>query len=86
MAGASGKKLDETYKLAWLRGLKTTYYLRTLGATHAEKSTVKAGALNAVPADGGLAAAVRSRHAARNARAEEPKFCAIDDPTCEACQ
>ncbi len=43
MAGASGKKLDETYKLAWLRGLKTTYYLRTVGATHAEKSTVKAG-------------------------------------------
>ncbi len=30
MAGASGKKLDETYKLAWLRGLKTTYYLRTM--------------------------------------------------------
>ena len=48
MAGASGKKLDETYKLAWLRGLKTTYYLRTMGATHAEKSTVKRGALNAV--------------------------------------
>ena len=43
MAGASGKKLDETYKLAWLRGLKTTYYLRTLGATHAEKSTVTSG-------------------------------------------
>jgi ribonucleoside-diphosphate reductase alpha chain len=50
MAGASGKKLDDTYKLAWLRGLKTTYYLRTLGATHAEKSTVRAGSLNAVPA------------------------------------
>ena len=56
MAGASGKKLDETYKLAWLRGLKTTYYLRAMGATHAEKSTVKAGALNAVPSDGGIAA------------------------------
>jgi ribonucleoside-diphosphate reductase alpha chain len=53
MAGASGKKLDETYKLAWLRGLKTTYYLRTIGATHTEKSTSKAGALNAVSADGG---------------------------------
>ena len=53
MAGASGKKLDETYKLAWLRGLKTTYYLRTLGATSAEKSTIGAGALNAVSADGG---------------------------------
>jgi ribonucleotide reductase alpha subunit len=47
MAGASGKKLDETYKLAWLRGLKTTYYLRTMGATHAEKSTISAGSLNA---------------------------------------
>jgi ribonucleoside-diphosphate reductase alpha chain len=44
----SGRKLDETYKLAWLRGLKTTYYLRTLGATSAEKSTGQAGALNAV--------------------------------------
>jgi len=52
MAGASGKKLDETYKLAWLRGLKTTYYLRTMGATHMEKSTSKTGALNAVSADG----------------------------------
>jgi len=56
MAGASGKKLDETYKLAWLRGLKTTYYLRTLGATSAEKSTGKGGELNAVPVSGGMAA------------------------------
>ncbi|UDG82201.1 ribonucleoside-diphosphate reductase subunit alpha [Candidatus Vallotia cooleyia] len=49
MAGASGKKLDAIYKLAWLRGLKTTYYLRTIAATHVEKSTVAHGALNAVP-------------------------------------
>jgi ribonucleoside-diphosphate reductase alpha chain len=77
MAGASGKKLDETYKLAWLRGLKTTYYLRTMGATHAEKSTVKAGALNAVPSDGGVAAA---------APATDAKFCSIDNPECESCQ
>ncbi len=49
IAGASGKKLDETYKLAWQRGLKTTYYLRTVSATHAEKSTVQSGKLNAVP-------------------------------------
>jgi ribonucleoside-diphosphate reductase alpha chain len=48
MAGASGKKLDDTYKLAWQRGLKTTYYLRTLGATSAEKSTGRGGELNAV--------------------------------------
>ncbi|RQH01077.1 ribonucleoside-diphosphate reductase subunit alpha [Paraburkholderia dinghuensis] len=52
MAGASGKKLDEVYKLAWLRGLKTTYYLRTMAATHVEKSTVAHGALNAVPTNG----------------------------------
>ncbi|MDA8225779.1 MAG: ribonucleoside-diphosphate reductase subunit alpha, partial [Betaproteobacteria bacterium] len=73
LAGASGKKLDETYKLAWLRGLKTTYYLRTLGATSAEKSTGKGGELNAV-----------SAHAP--APQTEVKFCAIDDPTCESCQ
>jgi ribonucleoside-diphosphate reductase alpha chain len=57
MAGASGKKLDETYKLAWLRGLKTTYYLRTTSATQAEKSTVQSGRLNAVSngnASGGM--------------------------------
>jgi ribonucleoside-diphosphate reductase alpha chain len=80
---ASGKKLDETYKLAWQRGLKTTYYLRAMGATHAEKSTVKAGQLNAVSA-GAAAAAVS---AAQPASAEpEIKFCKIDDPECEACQ
>jgi ribonucleoside-diphosphate reductase alpha chain len=76
---ASGKKLDETYKLAWLRGLKTTYYLRSLGATHAEKSTVKSGQLNAVPSDAGAPLA-------QQAEAAEPKFCAIDNPECEACQ
>jgi ribonucleoside-diphosphate reductase alpha chain len=54
MAGASGKKLDETYKLAWLRGLKTTYYLRTIAATHMEKSTTRTGALNAVSVSGGM--------------------------------
>lgn len=57
MAGASGKKLDDTYKLAWKRGLKTTYYLRTLGATSAEKSTGRGGELNAVSAGGTSAAA-----------------------------
>ncbi|WP_412754469.1 ribonucleoside-diphosphate reductase subunit alpha [Legionella donaldsonii] len=48
MAQPSGKKLDQLYKLAWVRGLKTTYYLRSLGASNAEKSTVTDGALNAV--------------------------------------
>jgi len=76
MAGASGKKLDETYKLAWLRGLKTTYYLRTLGATSAEKSTGRAGQLNAVNSDGG----------STDTPATDAKFCSIDNPECEACQ
>jgi len=71
-----GKKLDDTYKLAWVRGLKTTYYLRSLGASHAEKSTVKTGQLNAVPAEGGVIGAVGA----------DPKFCSIDNPECEACQ
>jgi ribonucleoside-diphosphate reductase alpha chain len=79
MPGASGKKLDETYKLAWLRGLKTTYYLRAMGATHAEKSTSKAGALNSVPSGGGMTDAASSV-------AGEPQFCSIDNPECEACQ
>lgn len=79
MAGASGRKLDETYKLAWLRGLKTTYYLRAMGATSAEKSTGRGGELNAVPVSGGVAAAT-------GAASEEPKFCSIDNPECEACQ
>ena len=94
MAGASGKKLDDTYKLAWLRGLKTTYYLRTSSATHAEKSTVQSGRLNAVPSndDGAtrmsaLDAAAASARAQMNAEpATDIKFCAIDDPGCEACQ
>jgi len=77
MAGASGRKLDETYKLAWVRGLKTTYYLRAMGATHAERSTVKAGQLNAVPA---LEAALDT------SASGDARFCAIDNPDCEACQ
>ena len=48
MAQPSGKKLDELYRQAWVSGLKTTYYLRSLGATNAEKSTVTDGTLNAV--------------------------------------
>jgi len=89
MAGASGRKLDETYKLAWLRGLKTTYYLRTTSATYSEKSTVAPGALNAVSM-GGSTAAASSLSAGTSSVASEPgsdvKFCSIDNPDCEACQ
>ncbi len=80
MAGASGKKLDETYKLAWIRGLKTTYYLRTIGATHAEKSTVSRGQLNAVSNN------VNTPVEAQAEPATDVKFCSIDNPDCEACQ
>ncbi|WP_310461749.1 ribonucleoside-diphosphate reductase subunit alpha [Sphaerotilus sp.] len=97
MAGASGKKLDETYKLAWLRGLKTTYYLRTTSATSAEKSTVGAGSHNAVSSGGSASAPSAFDKAAAAAQAmmaaaadatpaTDVKFCAIDDPGCEACQ
>ena len=90
MAGASGKKLDETYKLAWVRGLKTSYYLRTLAATSAEKSTGQGGELNAVSASGGVAsaAALATRASAPRTQAPEPepKFCKVDDPNCESCQ
>ncbi|PQA76717.1 ribonucleoside-diphosphate reductase subunit alpha [Rhodoferax sp. TS-BS-61-7] len=99
MAGASGKKLDETYKLAWLRGLKTTYYLRTMSATHVEKSTVAAGRMNAVSsgndAQGStkMSSALEAAAAAAQAQMElssnaatDIKFCGVDDPTCESCQ
>jgi ribonucleoside-diphosphate reductase alpha chain len=90
MAGASGKKLDETYKLAWIRGLKTTYYLRTISATSAEKSTVtRSGQLNAVSSDAGasmISAPVAAAPAVEELPATDMKFCSIDNPDCEACQ
>jgi ribonucleoside-diphosphate reductase alpha chain len=87
MAGASGKKLDDTYKLAWLRGLKTTYYLRTTSATQIEKSTGRIGQLNAVSNGGNTSTAAASSVAAvADTPATDVKFCAIDDPGCEACQ
>ncbi|MFZ6816792.1 ribonucleoside-diphosphate reductase subunit alpha [Undibacterium sp. Ji22W] len=92
MAGASGKKLDETYKLAWLRGLKTTYYLRTIGATHTEKSTSKTGALNAVAVDGGNSGYSASAEVATASSIEADGAACYLRPgdqgfeECEACQ
>jgi ribonucleoside-diphosphate reductase alpha chain len=86
MAGASGKKLDETYKLAWVRGLKTTYYLRTTSATQAEKSTGRVGQLNAVANAPTTPVASMAPAASAAVPATDIKFCAIDDPGCEACQ
>ncbi|WP_026287795.1 ribonucleoside-diphosphate reductase subunit alpha [Thioalkalivibrio sp. ALJ24] len=80
MAEPSGPKLDALYKLAWVRGLKTTYYLRSMGATHVEKSTVadssRANKLNAVSGGPGDSAA----------GSEVPAACSVLDPDCEACQ
>jgi ribonucleoside-diphosphate reductase alpha chain len=96
MAGASGKKLDDTYKLAWVRGLKTTYYLRTQSATHVEMSTVNTRQLNAVSsgsegpsahsADNTSNAAQASEAHGTAVPATDVKFTAIDDVACEACQ
>lgn len=98
IAGANGKKLDITYKMAWLRGLKTTYYLRALGATSAEKSTINTGALNAVkPAtiEAPIVAAQAVEEKKPEVQIEEdgfttaapvPMACSIDNPDCEACQ
>jgi ribonucleoside-diphosphate reductase alpha chain len=74
IAKPSGKAIDSVYKLAWLRGLKTTYYCRTLGASDAEKSTVTRSTLNAVKNQMDETAMVA------------PQVCPIDDPSCEACQ
>ena len=74
--GASGKKLDVTYRMAWYRGLKTTYYLRAVGATTAEKSTISDGALNAV----------KTQMSEPLEAAPVPTACSIDNPDCEACQ
>jgi ribonucleoside-diphosphate reductase alpha chain len=84
MAEPSGKKLDNLYKLAWVRGLKTTYYLRSLGATHMEKT--------GADAPGGAMASITSQYEGgdlldgKNAGAEAPKACSILDPDCDACQ
>ncbi|MBN9274317.1 MAG: ribonucleoside-diphosphate reductase subunit alpha, partial [Mesorhizobium sp.] len=87
IANPSGRKLDELYRLAWRKGLKTTYYLRSRSATHVEKSTLKGtdSKLNAVSAAPMPVAAVAAPIVV-NPDAAWGKACAIDDPECEACQ
>ncbi len=75
MSEPDGKKMDNLYKLAWIRGLKTTYYLRSLGATHVEKSTLSGGR------ETKLAAVERTGHSQA-----EPPVCSLDDADCESCQ
>ncbi|NCF34763.1 MAG: ribonucleoside-diphosphate reductase subunit alpha, partial [Proteobacteria bacterium] len=102
IAGASGKKLDITYRMAWLRGLKTTYYLRALSATSTEKSTLDRGTLNAVSSQAATSDVAASPAAPEPAppavesvsgadlelgdAAPVPMACSLDDPDCEACQ
>ena len=89
IANASGKNLHTTYCMAWLRGLKTTYYLRSLGATSTEKSTLErpGSTLNAVSATPRTAETqMSSAEPQLGVPAEVPLACAIDDPDCEACQ
>ncbi|MCL4126757.1 UNVERIFIED_CONTAM: hypothetical protein GTU68_062298 [Idotea baltica] len=82
IANASGKKLDITYRMAWYRGLKTTYYLRALAATSTEKSTITTGILNAVSSNSNTEATLKETPQP----APVPKACSIDEPDCEACQ
>lgn len=84
IAGANGKKLDITYRMAWFHGLKTTYYLRALSATTTEKSTIESGTLNAVSS--AAAAPAASAAPAEPQAAPVPLACSLDDPDCEACQ
>ncbi|MBK1720162.1 ribonucleoside-diphosphate reductase subunit alpha [Thiocystis violacea] len=84
----NGKKLDNLYKLAWVRGLKTTYYLRSMGATHVEKSTMadasKANRLSAV--GGNYISMDGGKVSGKGNGAAAPSACSILDPECEACQ
>lgn len=75
IGNVDGKKLDVTYRMAWYKGLKTTYYLRAMGATATEKSTVDRSSLNAV-----------ETKQEQNVAAQAPQACSILDPDCEACQ
>ncbi|MDI3567643.1 ribonucleoside-diphosphate reductase subunit alpha, partial [Bradyrhizobium sp. Arg816] len=88
IANPSGKKLDALYRLAWRRGLKTTYYLRSRSATHVEKSTLKGtdGKLNAVSASVAVSHAPIMIPTAAAPDLDGIKACRIDDPECEACQ
>jgi len=87
---ANGKKLDVTYRMAWYRGLKTTYYLRAMAATSTEKSTVSSGTLNKVSANIDETMALKEMAQGMTQEeagpAEVPKACSLDDPDCEACQ
>lgn len=87
MAQPSGKKMDQLYRYAWIKGLKTTYYLRSLGATNTEKATIDDRALNAVKTNNTTARNEDDTGSdGSGTGAMAPKACSIADPDCEACQ
>jgi ribonucleoside-diphosphate reductase alpha chain len=90
IANPSGKKLDALYRLAWSRGLKTTYYLRSRSATHVEKSTLKGtdGKLNSVSSTTvtSASAVIIVPQVATAPDLSGAAACSIDNPECEACQ
>ena len=98
LQGVSGKKLDEVYRYAWIKGLKTTYYLRSMAATQIEKSTLDAGKFGftqkrevkeqeetkpEVVADSITNPSLTFESSLLQ---KEPKLCLVNDPDCEACQ
>lgn len=77
MSGVSGKLLNDIYVTAWKYGLKTTYYLRTLGASQIEKSTLDAKKFGFT----------QKRQYSAQAKTETTiKACSIEDTDCESCQ
>ncbi len=74
------KTLSHMYRRAWDKGLKTTYYLRTLQASNIEKATI-----DVKKEVRGIAAGAK-----REYTAEEKNACSLEamlnGGTCEACQ
>jgi ribonucleoside-diphosphate reductase alpha chain len=87
LAEPSGRKMHEMYFLAWSKGLKTTYYLRTLAATQVEKSTLDVNRFGIQPKWMKNKSASSDVELNRAGAVETaPQMCPITDPSCEACQ
>jgi ribonucleoside-diphosphate reductase alpha chain len=82
MAEPSGKTMDNLYKLAWVRGLKTTYYLRSMGATAAEKTSSSKPMATIAP----VSTTPTTDELVLGEGMDAPKACSILEPDCEACQ
>ena len=84
MQTTSGRKISDTYIYAWKSGLKTTYYLRTLGASTVEKSTVEINKYEGNGNGNGNGNGINANGVSNDQVAGA--FCDLTDPTCEACQ